>query len=54
MYLQQTDVLALIIALAGSAFVIVTSIRAYGKLMRENKMLRKELAEREWSSIKGR
>jgi hypothetical protein len=44
--LETTDILAIIIALAGSSFVIILSIRNYGKLYQENQMLRKKLNER--------
>ena len=52
MLLDTGTILAIIIALAGSCFVMVVSINAYGKLMRENKQLRQELVELEWKSIR--
>jgi len=52
MVLENTDILAIIIALAGACFVMVVSINAYGKLMRENRQLRQELVELEWKRIK--
>ena len=51
MVLDTGTLLAIIIALAGSCFVMVVSINAYGKLMRENKQLRQELVELEWKNI---
>lgn len=45
MLLETTDILAVIIALAGSIAVIIISINAYGKLYRENQMLRQKLRE---------
>lgn len=52
MVLDTGTMLAIIIALAGSCFVMVVSINAYGKLMRENKQLRKELVEMEWKMVR--
>ncbi len=52
MILDNGTMLAIIIALAGSCFVMVVGIRAQGKLMRENQDLRKELAETAWNKIK--
>lgn len=52
MVLDTGTLFAIIIALAGSCFVMVVSINAYGKLMRENKQLRQELVELEWGKIK--
>lgn len=54
MLLDTGTMLAIIIALAGSCFVMVVSINAYGKLMRENKQLRQELVELEWKQTIGR
>lgn len=53
MYLLETDVLAIMIALLGASFVMVVSIRAYGKLMRENQELRKELTELSYEIVRG-
>lgn len=53
MLLDNGTMLAIIIALAGSCFVMVVGIRAQGKLIRENNQLRKELAELHWNSVKG-
>jgi hypothetical protein len=44
--LETMDILAIIIALAGASFVIILSINNYGKLYRENQMLRQKLDER--------
>lgn len=52
MILDNGTMLAIIIALAGSCFVMVVGIRAQGKLMRENQELRKELAELHWNKVK--
>jgi predicted Co/Zn/Cd cation transporter (cation efflux family) len=52
MVIDTGTMLAIIIALAGSCFVMVVSINAYGKLMRENKQLRKELVEMEWKMVR--
>jgi hypothetical protein len=49
--LDTGTLIAITIALAGSCFVMVVSIRAYGKLMRENIELRKELTELNWKEI---
>jgi hypothetical protein len=53
MLLDNGTMFAIIIALAGSCFVMVVGIRAQGKLIRENNQLRKELAELHWNSVKG-
>ena len=53
MLLDNGTMFAIIIALAGSCFVMVVGIRAQGKLIRENNSLRKELAELHWNSVKG-
>lgn len=53
MLLDNGTMFAIIIALAGSCFVMVVGIRAQGKLIRENNELRKELAELHWNSVKG-
>jgi hypothetical protein len=53
MYLLETDVLAIMIALLGASFVMVISIRAYGRLMRENQQLRQELTELHYEKVKG-
>ena len=45
--------LAIIIALASSCFVMVISIRAHGQLLRENKRLRIELTELHYEKVKG-
>jgi hypothetical protein len=54
MVLETGDIAAIIIALAGACVVIVTSIRAHGRLMQENQMLRKRLVELEYNQINGR
>ncbi len=51
MLLQTTDIIAIIIALAGACTVMVVSIQAHGRLMRENRQLRMELAELEYSKV---
>jgi len=51
MYLLETDVLAIIIALLGASFMMVVSIQAYGRLLKENKELRKEITELHWKSM---
>jgi len=51
MILDTGTLIAILIALAGSCFVMVVSIRAYGKLMRENIELRKEMSELKWKEI---
>lgn len=43
MFLEAGDLLAIIIALAGSTFVMVWSIRSYGYLYRENRRLRERV-----------
>lgn len=53
MILDNGTMFAIIIALAGSCFVMVVGIRAQGRLIRENNQLRKELAELQWNSVKG-
>lgn len=53
MVLDTGTLIAIVIALAGSCFVMVVGIRAQGKLIRENNELRKELAELHWNSVKG-
>ncbi len=53
MLLDNGTMFAIIIALAGSCFVMVVGIRAQGRLIRENNQLRKELAELQWNSVKG-
>jgi len=52
MFLDTGTMIGLIIALAGSCFVMVVSIQAHRNLMRENLKLRKELAELHYNSIK--
>ena len=53
MLLDTGTMLAIIIALAGSCFVMVVGIRAQGKLMRENQQLRKELTELHYEHLRG-
>ena len=53
MLLDNGTMLAIIIALAGSCFVMVVGIRAQGKLMRENNRLRKELTELHYDKVRG-
>jgi ABC-type long-subunit fatty acid transport system fused permease/ATPase subunit len=53
MVLDTGTMFAIIIALAGSCFVMVVGIRAQGKLLRENRELRKRLVELEWNKVKG-
>jgi heme exporter protein D len=43
MYLQTTDLLAIVIALACSCFVMVVSINAHRSLLKENRFLREQL-----------
>lgn len=45
MVLESTDILAVIIALAGACFVMVVGIREQGRLSRENSRLREKLIE---------
>ena len=52
MILDSETLIAIMIALASSCFVMVVSIRAHGKLLRENIELRKELSELKWKEIK--
>lgn len=54
MILETGDIAAIIIALAGACVVIITSIRAYGQLMRENQSLRKQLVELEYKRVRSR
>lgn len=53
MFLDTGTLIAIVIALAGSCFVMVVGIRAQGQILRENRKLRKELAELHWNSVKG-
>jgi len=53
MLLENTDLLAIIIALAGAGVVMVISIIAYGRLYRENQDLRRALALRKEATRKG-
>jgi hypothetical protein len=53
MLLDTWTMLAIIIALASSCFVMVISIRAHGQLLRENKRLRIELTELHYEKVKG-
>jgi hypothetical protein len=53
MLLDSGTMFAIIIALAGSCFVMVVGIRAQGKLIRENNKLRKELTELHYEKVKG-
>ena len=53
MLLDNGTMFAIIIALAGSCFVMVVGIRAQGKLIRENNSLRKELTELHYEKVKG-
>lgn len=53
MLLDNGTMLAIIIALAGSCFVMVVGIRAQGKLIRENNNLRKELTELHYDKVRG-
>ena len=53
MLLDSGTMFAIIIALAGSCFVMVVGIRAQGKLRRENNKLRKELTELHYEKVKG-
>jgi hypothetical protein len=53
MLLDNGTMFAIIIALAGSCFVMVVGIRAQGKLIRENNRLRKELTELHYEKVKG-
>ena len=53
MYLDTGTLIGLTIALASSCFVMVVSIRAQGKLLRENKELRKELTELHYEKVRG-
>ena len=43
MYLQTTDLLAIMIALGGSCTVMVISINAHRNLLKENRFLREQL-----------
>jgi hypothetical protein len=52
MVLDNGTMLAIIIALAGSCFVMVVGIRAQGKLLQENNRLRKELTELHYNKVK--
>jgi hypothetical protein len=45
MVLENTDILAIIIALAGACVVMVVGIREQGRLSRENRRLREKLIE---------
>lgn len=47
--LLLTDIIAITIALMGSIFALVMGGRAYAALYRENKQLRKQVAELEFS-----
>jgi hypothetical protein len=53
MLLDNGTMFAIIIALAGSCFVMVVGIRAQGKLIRENNRLRKELTEFHYDKVRG-
>ena len=53
MLLDNGTMFAIIIALAGSCFVMVVGIRAQGKLIRENNRLRKELTELHYDKVRG-
>jgi len=53
MLLDSGTMFAIIIALAGSCFVMVVGIRAQGKLIRENNRLRKELTELHYDKVRG-
>ena len=53
MLLDTGTMFAIIIALASSCFVMVISIRAQGKLLRENRELRKELTELHFNQVRG-
>jgi hypothetical protein len=53
MLLDNGTMFAIIIALAGSCFVMVVGIRAQGKLIRENNRLRKELTELYYDKVRG-
>ena len=52
MILDTGTMVAIIIALACSCFVMVVSIRAHGKLLQENNSLRKELTELHYNRVK--
>jgi len=52
MVLDTGTMIGIMIALAGSCFVMVVSIQAHRNLMRENIQLRKELTELHYNSIK--
>jgi hypothetical protein len=52
MLLDTGTLIAITIALAGSCFVMVVSIRAQGKLLQENNRLRKELTELHYNRVK--
>jgi hypothetical protein len=43
MYLQTTDLIAVMIALGGSCTVMVVSINAHRSLLKENRFLREQL-----------
>lgn len=43
MFLQTTDLIAIVIALACSCFVMVVSINAHRGLLKENRFLREQL-----------
>jgi hypothetical protein len=43
MYLQTTDLIAIMIALGGSCTVMVVSINAHRSLLKENRFLREQL-----------
>jgi heme exporter protein D len=43
MYLQTTDLIAIMIALGGSCTVMVVSINAHRNLLKENRFLREQL-----------
>ena len=52
MLLDTGTLIAIVIALACSCFVMVVSIRAQGKLIQENNSLRKELTELHYNRVK--
>jgi multisubunit Na+/H+ antiporter MnhC subunit len=52
MLLDTGTLIAIVIALACSCFVMVVSIRAQGKLLQENNSLRKELTELHYNRVK--
>jgi hypothetical protein len=52
MILDTGTLIGIIIALAGSCFIMVVGIRAQGKLMQENNRLRRELTELHYNKVK--